>query len=110
MQHAAIENCNSMAPMLTGTTFSSVSPPPHLFNQYKTNTFLHGLPGLCLSAIKEYLRFIANHCCRQTGVNALHPGAGGSLLWTEKITILLDKNFLTPCRRYQVGGALLRGL
>jgi len=110
MQHAAIENSNSMAPMLTGTPFSSVSSPFHPFNQYKTNSFLQGLSGLCLGALKEYVRFIANHRCRQTGVNALHPALGCPLLWTAGITNLLDRNFLNPCCRYQFGSALLLDL
>lgn len=114
MQHAAIDS-NSTAPMLTGTSFSSVSffSSSLPYYQYKANAIPYNARGLDFSVLKEYFSFIANHRCRQIGVNALCPGAGNPLPWKAGIANLRDKIVLNPCRRYQIGGALLwvlRGL
>jgi len=97
MQHAAIENSNSTAPMRTGTSFSSVLSSPRLSNQYKTNSFLHSLPGLDLSALKEPLRFIANHRCRKASVNVSKPLSPGAVMAHAAMAHLRNtKIFLKP--------------
>jgi hypothetical protein len=97
MQHAAIDS-NSTAPMLTGTSFSSISffSSFRPFNQYKANAILRSALGPDFSVLKECFSVVANHRCRQIGVNALCPGSGNPLPWTAEIVNLRDKNFCKP--------------
>lgn len=87
MQHADIDSV-STPPMLTGTSFSSVSSSPRFFDQYKTIPFSHSMPGLDISALKEPLRFIANHRCCEAGVNALSLNADNPLPWAAAMANL----------------------
>ncbi len=76
--------------------------------RYAEDTMPRGVLGLNAGMFKEYLRFIANRRCQQTGLDVLYPGAINPFPWmSEMMDLKKEKNFFeSRVTEYQTGGAL----
>src|SRR5256884_6091822 len=75
---------------------------------YAEDTMPRGVLGLNATMFKEYLRFIANRRCQQSGIDPLVDKADNPFPWmAEMIDLKKEKNFFeTRVIEYQTGGAL----
>ena len=79
-----------------------------LETQYAQDTVPRGILGFNAQMFAEYLQFIANRRCSQTGLPEQYPGATNPFPWmSEVLDLKKEKNFFeTRVTEYQTGGAL----
>ena len=76
--------------------------------RYAADTMPRGVLGLNVTMFSDYLRFVANRRCKQSGLSEQFPGAQNPFPWmSEMLDLKKEKNFFeTRVIDYQVGGAL----
>ena len=103
-----IENPHLWTPEFKEELITIMHDAVDLEIQYAQDTVPRGILGFNAQMFTEYLKFIANRRCAQTGLPEQYPGANNPFPWmSEVLDLKKEKNFFeTRVTEYQTGGAL----